>query len=71
MNDIINFSVKAMPDHAEYFRKAFEKMNATYSEESIEGDFPVIKFNVSCARDSTVILQEDVPLFAYAAIGIA
>jgi hypothetical protein len=71
MSEVVNFSVKAISEYAGYFRLAFKKMNAEYSEEYIDDDHGVIRFRVSCSRDSAAILQEEVPLFAYASIGIS
>ena len=69
VNQQVSFVVTAIREHAPLFREAFSKMDATYDEELLgEGD--VVRFDVKCPRSKAHILQTEVPICAYAKVGI-
>lgn len=70
MNKIAKFSVKAKADRAEVFRRAFHIMDATITEDYVDEEQTVICFKVKCDASKTIIMEKEVPLDAYAGIGI-
>ncbi len=71
MNQITNFSVKAKSEYASEFRRAFEIMGANVNESYEDDNKSVIKFRVTCELGKTDILENEVPLKAYAGVAFS
>jgi hypothetical protein len=69
MSERTTFIVKAKSSHGDKFRAAFSQMKAVYEEKIESTDRNVIIFTVHCNLESVHILQDTVPISAYASIG--
>jgi len=64
----ISFNVKAKAEFADDFRRAFEAMKASVSERFLDEGRTVVRFEVRCQPDQVAILEQQVPIHAYAGV---